>query len=69
MGLVIEKDLLEQIKGKTLVDYNFTYGNTEVIYMLDSEGNETSLRIPTALRDLLLDFSLIEDYKTGKKAA
>ena len=69
MGLVIEKDLLEQIKGKTLVDYNFTYGNTEVIYMLDTEGNESALRIPAALRDLLLDFSLIEDYKIGKKVA
>jgi len=69
MGLVIKEDLLEQIKGKTLVDYKFTYGNEEVIYMIDSEGNETSLRIPAALRDLLLDFSHINDYKLGKKVA
>jgi len=69
MGLVIEKDILAQIKGKTLVDYSFTYGNTEVIYLLDTEGNETSLRIPAALRDLLLDFSHINDYKIGKKVA
>ena len=54
-----------QLSGKTMTAYSFSYGNEEIVYMMDKDGNETRYRIPATIRDLLIDFAAIETCQEG----
>lgn len=58
MGLKVTNDL-SVLNGKTLVGYNFNYGNEAVVVVQDKDDKIQRIRIPAAVRDLLWDFNTI----------
>lgn len=60
MGLKVSDNLASEVKGYTLVAYDFSFGNEEKLYFMNEKGEEKTIRISSTLRDLLYDFAAIE---------
>lgn len=64
MGLTVSDNLKDVIKnGECLTDFDFNFGNENILYLTDEEGNESRVRISAALRDLLIEFAYIHSEK------
>lgn len=60
MGLAVINDM-RVFEGKALVGYSFNHGNEYTLYMEDADGMPSRIRIPSVLKDLLLDFYDVHD--------